>query len=102
MVDLLRVLAMVTFLAFGVAFTVLYLRGMARGPRGRGQVPDKWLAVARCPKCSKEYESEWTPGISFSSVRMGLDRYQRCPACKDLTWGHFERWAPASPSTPAR
>jgi hypothetical protein len=97
MSNLWGLLSVTVLLVFGVAFTFLILRGMARGPRGRGEVDDRWLAVARCSACSAEYETEWVPGISFSSVRMGLDRYQKCRACGALAWAHFARWAPADP-----
>lgn len=96
MVGWLGALGVVVLLAAAVIFTILFARGIAKGPRGRGEVSDRWLAVAKCRRCEAEYETEWVPGISFSAVRMGLDRYQKCRACGETTWARFERWAPAT------
>ena len=41
-----------------------------------------------CPKCGKEFDYEWVPGGSFSSVRLGTKRYLRCPNCHE--WSTFE------------
>lgn len=89
-------LAVVVLLIIAVSFAYLLLRGLAKGPRGRGEVSDRWLAVALCSACAQEYETEWIPGVSFRALRMGLDRYQKCPRCGRLAWARFERWAPTS------
>jgi DNA-directed RNA polymerase subunit RPC12/RpoP len=41
-----------------------------------------------CPKCHKEFDYNWVPGGSFSAVRLGTNRYLRCPNCHE--WSTFD------------
>ena len=34
-----------------------------------------------CPKCGKQFDYNWVPGGSFTAVRLGYERYLRCPHC---------------------
>jgi RNA polymerase subunit RPABC4/transcription elongation factor Spt4 len=43
-----------------------------------------------CPKCSKQFDFNWVPLGSFSSVRLGSERYLSCPNCHK--WSTFEIW----------
>lgn len=40
-----------------------------------------YTSALACPKCGKGFEYKWVPGASFSAVRLGKDRYLRCPFC---------------------
>jgi uncharacterized C2H2 Zn-finger protein len=35
----------------------------------------------KCPKCGYEFEYEWIPGASVTSIKLGKKRYMRCPKC---------------------
>ena len=41
-----------------------------------------------CPKCGKQFDYNWVPGGSLSSVRLGSERYLSCPNCHG--WSTFE------------
>ena len=88
--DIVIVLAVVASAAFAVYLYLMF----QRGPRGRGQVADQYLAVAHCSVCGKDYECEWIPSVSYSSLRWGSKRYQKCLACHTFGWSTFVRWAP--------
>jgi hypothetical protein len=34
-----------------------------------------------CPKCRQQFDYNRVPGGSFNSVRLGYERYLRCPHC---------------------
>jgi DNA-directed RNA polymerase subunit RPC12/RpoP len=34
-----------------------------------------------CPKCRQQFDYNWVPGGSFTSARLGYERYLRCPHC---------------------
>ena len=38
-------------------------------------------AQLRCPNCRQEFDYKFTPGISFTSVRLGKSCYMGCPLC---------------------
>jgi DNA-directed RNA polymerase subunit RPC12/RpoP len=38
-----------------------------------------------CPKCGKQFDYNWVPGGSFTSARLGYERYMRCPHCGQLS-----------------
>lgn len=64
-------------------FTYVYLRGRKLGTHGYVQ-----RSHLRCPKCSREFDYDWVPGFSFSSVRLGKGRYMACPLCQQ--WSYFD------------
>lgn len=78
-----------------------FLYSLQRGPRGRGEIDDRFLAVAKCRLCSQTYECEWIPNVGFSSFGWGKARYQKCRDCKKLGWSDYVKWAnPASTLPP--
>jgi hypothetical protein len=40
-----------------------------------------------CPKCGKQFDYKWVPFGSFTSVRLGDERYLSCPNCHQ--WSTF-------------
>lgn len=44
-----------------------------------------FVVIARCSEGAC-FETLWVPGVSFTAVRLGSSRFQRCPV-----HGHFER-----------
>jgi hypothetical protein len=38
-----------------------------------------------CPKCRQQFDYNWVPGGSFTSARLGYERYLRCPHCGQLS-----------------
>jgi DNA-directed RNA polymerase subunit RPC12/RpoP len=44
-----------------------------------------------CSKCGKQFEYNWLPGGSFTAVRLGKERYMRCPLCHE--WSTFDIWS---------
>jgi len=44
----------------------------------------------KCPKCGYEFEYEWIPLASITSIRWGKKRYMRCPKCHKWSW--FNIW----------
>jgi hypothetical protein len=41
-----------------------------------------------CPKCHQQFDYNWVPGGSFTAVRLGYERYLRCPHCGQ--WSTFD------------
>ena len=41
-----------------------------------------------CSKCNGTFEYKWVPGASFSAIRLGRERYLRCPLCNQ--WSTFD------------
>ncbi|MDG6985120.1 MAG: hypothetical protein JRM73_00030 [Nitrososphaerota archaeon] len=41
-----------------------------------------------CPKCNGAFDYKWVPGASFSTFRLGRDRYLKCPGCSE--WSTFD------------
>jgi DNA-directed RNA polymerase subunit RPC12/RpoP len=44
-----------------------------------------------CSKCGKQFDYNWLPGGSFTAVRLGKERYMRCPLCHE--WSTFDIWS---------
>jgi len=54
-------------------------RTRSRGVRGTyGVVRENTLT---CPKCNKQFNYQFLPGASFTSLRLGRSRYLKCPHC---------------------
>ena len=41
----------------------------------------------KCKSCGVEFDYEWIPASSFTSIRLGRSRYLRCPSCHK--WSTF-------------
>ena len=72
-------------LAVGVALLVFIVgvwwlaRNRSRAVRGtHGVVRENTLT---CPKCNKQFNYQFAPGASFTSLRLGTSRYMKCPLC---------------------
>jgi uncharacterized C2H2 Zn-finger protein len=39
------------------------------------------LSHLKCPKCNSEFDYEYIPGASMTSLRLGGSRYLQCPVC---------------------
>ena len=48
------------------------------------------LSHLKCTKCGTEFDYAWIPFVSFTSVRLGISRYLRCPVC--TKWSVFNIW----------
>ncbi len=44
-----------------------------------------------CPHCQRPFEYEWVPLVSFNTVRLGRERYMKCPLCNE--WATFDIWS---------
>lgn len=64
-------------------FAYVYLRGRRLGTRGYVQ-----RSHLTCPKCRREFDYDWVPGASFTSVRLVKGRYMACPLCH--RWSYFD------------
>ncbi|HEV2448975.1 MAG TPA: hypothetical protein VGU43_01020, partial [Thermoplasmata archaeon] len=62
-------------------FAYVYLRGRRLGTHGLVQ-----RSHLRCPKCQQEFDYDWVPGASFTSVRLGKGRYMACPLCHQRSY----------------
>ena len=49
-----------------------------------------YTSILACPNCKGTFEYSWVPLMSFSTVRLGKDRYLECPLCHK--WGLFNIW----------
>lgn len=58
-----------------------------------------YTSVLNCPKCHKTFDYEWVLGMSFNAVRLGKERYMRCPLCRE--WSMFNVWDSRKPKPPA-
>jgi hypothetical protein len=54
-------------------------RGQSRGVRGTAGVVRENTVV--CPRCNMQFNYQFVPGASFTSLRLGKSRYMRCPLC---------------------
>jgi DNA-directed RNA polymerase subunit RPC12/RpoP len=54
-------------------------------PRVRGL---HYTSRLTCPKCKQQFDYGWVPGGSFTAIRLGTERYLRCPHCHG--WSTFE------------
>lgn len=54
-------------------------RGRSRGVGGTAGVVRENTLV--CPKCNKQFNYQFVPGASLSSLRLGNSRYMKCPLC---------------------
>jgi hypothetical protein len=70
-------------LAVAVIFWALILR-RARRVGTKGFVQRSRLT---CPKCHRDFDYDWVPGASLTSVRLGMSRYLACPLCRQ--WSIF-------------
>jgi len=41
-----------------------------------------------CPKCAGEFDFDYAPGVSFTSIRLAGRRYMACPLCH--RWSQFD------------
>jgi hypothetical protein len=49
-----------------------------------------YTSLATGSKCGKQFDCKWLPGGSFTAVRLGKERYMRCPYATNgplLTYG---------------
>ena len=54
-------------------------RGRSRAVSGtHGVVRENTLT---CPKCNGQFNYQFAPGASFTSLRLGRSRYMKCPLC---------------------
>ncbi len=54
-------------------------RGRSRGvPGAHGVVRENTLT---CPKCNEQFNYQFVPGASLTSLRLGNRRYMKCPLC---------------------
>ena len=54
-------------------------RGRSRAALGtHGVVRENTLT---CPKCNGQFNYQFAPGASFTSLRLGRSRYMKCPLC---------------------
>jgi hypothetical protein len=90
-----EIVTTISVVALGIILAYAFY-SFRRGPRGRGEVSEKWLAMARCTVCQREYECEWIPGVSFSAIRWGPRRYQKCLACRTFGWSEFLKYVAPS------
>jgi len=65
-----------------VLYITIFLRGRRIGTRGVVQ-----RSHLSCPRCGREFDYDWFPGASFSTVRFGKPRYMACPLCQ--SWSVF-------------
>jgi len=54
--------------------------------RGRSRAAPGTLGIVRentlaCPKCNRQFNYQFAPGASFTSLRLGRSRYMKCPLC---------------------
>ncbi len=68
-------------IALGVVFVVLVAVVGARAGRRRGYSGMGGDTIARCSH-GHLFTTLWLPGASLKAVRLGYERYQRCPVCK--------------------
>jgi hypothetical protein len=54
-------------------------RGRSRAARGTAGVVRENTLV--CPKCNGQFNYQFVPGASFTSLRLGRSRYMKCPLC---------------------
>ena len=45
------------------------------------------MSKLQCRKCGYRFNYEFIPGMSVDAMRLGMDRYMRCPKCRK--WGRF-------------
>ena len=45
------------------------------------------MSKLECGKCGYRFNYEFMPGMSVDSMRLGIDRYMRCPECR--RWSRF-------------
>ena len=74
----------IIFLSVGIAAFAIFVVSLA-SPRIRGL---HYTSQLTCPNCKKHFDYSWVPFISFSAVRLGSERYLRCPNCHK--WSTFE------------
>ena len=46
-----------------------------------------YTSALTCSKCNQSFEYKWIPGGSFSAIRLGKNRYLKCPLCGK--WSNF-------------
>jgi hypothetical protein len=79
MTDLsLTIIVVIVVVAFAVMLYLVF-------PRIRGL---HYTSRLTCPKCQKQFDYNWVPGGSFSAIRLGAERYLRCPNCH--AWSTFD------------
>lgn len=74
-----------------VTIAVVYLSFVFTKARRLGTKGIVQRSHLRCPKCEREFDYDWIPGASISSVRLGPDRYMSCPLCGK--WSMFNVYA---------
>ncbi len=45
------------------------------------------MSKLECRKCGYRFNYEFIPGMSVDAMRLGMDRYMRCPKCRK--WSRF-------------
>ena len=45
------------------------------------------MSKLECRKCGYRFNYEFIPGMSVDAIRLGMDRYMRCPKCRE--WSRF-------------
>ncbi len=43
------------------------------------------LSHLKCPKCNSEFDYEYIPGASMTSIRLGDSRMLQCPVCRKFS-----------------
>jgi DNA-directed RNA polymerase subunit RPC12/RpoP len=54
-------------------------RGRSRAVRGTAGVVRENTLV--CSKCNRQFNYQFVPGASLTSLRLGNSRYMKCPLC---------------------
>ena len=79
-----------TGIIIGVVILVLVVLFMIFARRGNRMGGVVQMAHLKCPKCNSEFDYEYVPGASFTSIRLGESRFLRCPVCHK--WSMFNVW----------
>lgn len=74
-----------------ISIAVVYLTFVFTKARRVGTKGIVQRSHLRCPKCEREFDYDWIPGASLTSVRLGPDRYMACPLCGK--WSMFNIYA---------
>ena len=69
-----------------VAVLLVIIVGVWWLARGRSRAVPGTSGVVRentltCPKCNGQFNYQFAPGASFTSLRLGRSRYMKCPLC---------------------
>jgi hypothetical protein len=87
------ILAALLVVLAAVIWARMIYRGRQLGTRGIVQ-----RSHLVCPRCHRDFDYDWIPGVSFTTIRLGTGRYMACPLCHRWSFFNLYRTLVARPS----